>query len=144
MSLRGHATVGGLLQRNRVLPCNGPSAGLFIHDTLDKSELIVPDIDTFELMLAANGCAGTYEDGPKERGHPPKRSKDSKVGFASTIPAALGPPTEPTRSSSALPTAWDTRIRRQLQSPPSRRSSRGRKANVPLPELAGRKPARVR
>jgi hypothetical protein len=65
-AVRGHAGVSGSLPPNQPQPCNGPSAGLWIHDAGDPSNLIATNITSLELALATNGCTGNYLDGPKE------------------------------------------------------------------------------
>lgn len=65
-SIRGHANVTGSLPPNQPTPCNGPSGGFWIHDALDKSNLIATNIAALNLMLKTNGCEGNYEDGPKQ------------------------------------------------------------------------------
>jgi hypothetical protein len=65
-AIRGHVNVTGSLPPNQPVPCNGPSAGLWIHDSLDKSNLIATNIAALELNLTTNGCTGNYKDGPKE------------------------------------------------------------------------------
>lgn len=65
-AIRGHVNVTGSLPPNQPVPCGGPSAGLWIHDSLDKSNLIGTNIAALELSLETHGCEGSYEDGPKE------------------------------------------------------------------------------
>jgi len=64
-SIRGHVNVTGSLPGNQPEPCNGISAGLWIHDVLDKSNLIATNIAALDLSLQTNGCMGNYKDGPK-------------------------------------------------------------------------------
>lgn len=64
--VRGRAVVSGQLPVNQPLACNGPGAGLWIHDVNDHSDLLQGDINALELALASNGCTGTFQDGPKE------------------------------------------------------------------------------
>ena len=55
----------GSLPPNQPKACNGPSAGLWIHDTLDKSNLLETNVAALNLALKTNGCEGDYENGPK-------------------------------------------------------------------------------
>jgi hypothetical protein len=64
-AIRGHLGVTGSLPPNQPQPCNGPSAGLWIHDAADASNLIATNIASLELSLKTNGCVGNYVDGPK-------------------------------------------------------------------------------
>jgi hypothetical protein len=64
--IRGHAAVTGSMPPNEPVPCNGPSAGLWFHDSLDHSSLLQTNISALELALKTNGCEGNYIDGPKE------------------------------------------------------------------------------
>lgn len=65
-AMRGRANVTGSLPPNQPQPCNGPGAGIWIHDATDPSNLIATNIKALELALATNGCTGSYMDGPKE------------------------------------------------------------------------------
>jgi poly(3-hydroxybutyrate) depolymerase len=65
-SIRGHANVTGSLPDNQPKPCNGPSAGFWLHDALDGSNLIATNIAALNLSLQTNGCTGNYKDGPKQ------------------------------------------------------------------------------
>jgi Putative esterase len=65
-AVRGHANVTGSLPPNQPQPCNGPSAGFWLHDALDKSNLIETNIKALELSLKTNGCTGNYKEGPKK------------------------------------------------------------------------------
>ena len=65
-AVRGHANVTGSLPPNQPVPCNGPSAGFWLHDALDKSNLIETNIKALELSLKTNGCTGNYKEGPKQ------------------------------------------------------------------------------
>lgn len=65
-AIRGHAGVAGSLPQAQPLPCNGPSAGFFLHDALDMSNRIATDVAALELQLKTNGCTGSYADGPSE------------------------------------------------------------------------------
>jgi hypothetical protein len=65
-AIRGHANVTGSLPPNQPVPCNGPSAGFWLHDAGDKSNLIATNIAALELQLKTNGCTGDYENGPKQ------------------------------------------------------------------------------
>jgi poly(3-hydroxybutyrate) depolymerase len=65
-AIRGHANVTGSLPPNQPVPCNGPSAGFWLHDALDKSNLIETNIKALELQLKTNGCTGNYKEGPKQ------------------------------------------------------------------------------
>jgi hypothetical protein len=65
-AIRGHANVTGSLPPNQPTPCNGPSAGFWLHDALDKSNLIETNIKGLELSLETNGCTGNYKEGPKK------------------------------------------------------------------------------
>ncbi|HVY27547.1 MAG TPA: hypothetical protein VHB79_13405 [Polyangiaceae bacterium] len=69
-AMRGHVGVTGSLPPNQPQPCNGPSAGLWIHDATDPSNLIATNIKSLELSLATNGCTGNYMDGPKQPWQP--------------------------------------------------------------------------
>lgn len=69
-SIRGHVNVTGSLPANQPKPCNGLSAGLWIHDELDKSNLIGTNIAALNLSLQTNGCKGDYENGPKKTWQP--------------------------------------------------------------------------
>jgi poly(3-hydroxybutyrate) depolymerase len=66
-AMRGHAAVAGWREPNQPVPCNGPAAGIWIHDIDDLSQGLY-DSNTSALMLGmqANGCTGFYDDGPKE------------------------------------------------------------------------------
>lgn len=66
-AVRGHAVVAGWREANQPVPCNGPGAGIWIHDVGDMSQGMY-DSNTSALMLAmqANGCSGGYDDGPKQ------------------------------------------------------------------------------
>lgn len=64
--VRGGARMTGSLPPNQPLQCNGPSAGIWIHDALDKSNLLATNIAALNLALKTNGCQGDYENGPKE------------------------------------------------------------------------------
>jgi len=64
-AIRGALGVTGFLPRNQPKPCNGPAAHLWIHDLLDKSNLLNTEIDALDLALKTNGCTGSYADGPK-------------------------------------------------------------------------------
>lgn len=64
--VRGGARMSGSLPPNQPVPCNGPSAGIWLHDALDKSNLLATNIAALNLALQTNGCQGNYEDGPKE------------------------------------------------------------------------------
>jgi hypothetical protein len=66
VAVRGHAGISGRLPANQPLACNGPSAGLWVHDTLDNSNLIDGSIAALNLALQSNGCTGSYADGPKQ------------------------------------------------------------------------------
>ncbi len=46
-------------------PCNGLSAGLWIHDELDKSTPISVDIEALNKALITNGCAGHLRGRPE-------------------------------------------------------------------------------
>lgn len=65
-AIRGHVNVTGSLPENQPTPCNGPSAGLWIHDSLDMSNRIATNIAALQLSLVTNGCTGSYADGPSE------------------------------------------------------------------------------
>jgi len=65
-AIRGHANVTGSLPPNPPVPCNGPSAGFWLHDAGDKSNLIETNIAALNLNLKTNGCTGDYESGPKQ------------------------------------------------------------------------------
>jgi hypothetical protein len=65
-AIRGHVNVTGSLPPNQPKPCNGPGAGLWIHDSLDTSNRIATNIAALNLSLESNGCTGNYADGPKE------------------------------------------------------------------------------
>ena len=65
-AIRGHLGVAGALPPNQPVPCNGPAAGLWIHDAQDKSNLIATQITALNLALQTNGCTGNYVDGPKQ------------------------------------------------------------------------------
>jgi poly(3-hydroxybutyrate) depolymerase len=65
-AIRGHASVTGSLPPNQPVPCNGPSAGFWLHDAGDKSNLIETNIAALNLQLKTNGCQGDYQNGPKK------------------------------------------------------------------------------
>ncbi len=65
-AMRGHASVTGSLPPNQPMPCGGPSAGFWLHDAGDKSNLIETNIAALNLALKTNGCTGDYESGPKQ------------------------------------------------------------------------------
>jgi poly(3-hydroxybutyrate) depolymerase len=65
-AVRGHANVTGSKPDNQPVPCNGPSAGFWLHDALDGSNLIATNIAALNLSLQTNGCTGNYKDGPKQ------------------------------------------------------------------------------
>jgi hypothetical protein len=65
-AIRGRAVVSGQLPPNQPQPCNGPGAGLWIHDLLDASNRVVNNVAALELALKTNGCEGNYADGPKQ------------------------------------------------------------------------------
>ena len=65
-AVRGHANVTGSLPPNQPTACNGPSAGFWLHDALDKSNLIETNIKALDLSLKTNGCTGNYKEGPKK------------------------------------------------------------------------------
>jgi poly(3-hydroxybutyrate) depolymerase len=79
-AVRGHAAVTGSMPPNEPLPCNGPAAGLWFHDSLDKSSLIQTNISALELALKTNGCVGNYADGPKEPWAPGENIPDLQGG----------------------------------------------------------------
>lgn len=64
-AVRGGVRMTGSLPPNQPRACNGPSAGLWIHDTLDKSNLLETNVAALNLALKTNGCEGDYENGPK-------------------------------------------------------------------------------
>jgi poly(3-hydroxybutyrate) depolymerase len=64
--VRGGARMTGSLPPNQPTPCNGPSAGIWIHDALDRTNLLATNIAALNLALQTNGCEGSYEEGPKE------------------------------------------------------------------------------
>ena len=64
-AVRGGVRMTGSLPPNQPKACNGPSAGLWIHDTLDKSNLLETNVAALNLALKTNGCEGDYENGPK-------------------------------------------------------------------------------
>src|SRR4029079_8900039 len=55
--LRGHAGVAGTLPATLPI-CNGPVAGLWIHDTGDTAAPIQGDLNARDRVLMTNGCAG--------------------------------------------------------------------------------------
>lgn len=69
--VRGHAQVSGQVPENQPLACNGPSAGLWMHDVQDHSTPLAGDIAALNLALKTNGCTGNYADGPREPWTPP-------------------------------------------------------------------------
>jgi poly(3-hydroxybutyrate) depolymerase len=80
-SIRGHVNVTGSLPTNQPQPCNGKSAGLWIHDVLDKSNLIATNIAALNLSLQTNGCTGNYEAGPKQPWAPAENIAGLKGGI---------------------------------------------------------------
>jgi hypothetical protein len=64
-AVRGGVRMTGSLPPNQPKACNGSSAGLWIHDTLDKSNLLETNVAALNLALKTNGCEGDYENGPK-------------------------------------------------------------------------------
>ena len=55
-AIRAHATaVSGALPPNQPQPCNGPSAGFWIHGSLEVGNLIAANIAALNLSLASNG-----------------------------------------------------------------------------------------
>jgi poly(3-hydroxybutyrate) depolymerase len=64
-AMRGALGVNGFLPPNQPVPCNGPAARLWIHDSLDKSNLIQTEAAALDLALQTNGCTGNHADGPK-------------------------------------------------------------------------------
>jgi poly(3-hydroxybutyrate) depolymerase len=79
-AVRGHAAVTGSLPPNQPA-CNGPSAGFWLHDAGDKSNLIATNIAAINLNLQTNGCQGDYENGPKQ----PWLPADEIAGLSSDI-----------------------------------------------------------
>lgn len=65
-SVRGRVVLDGGLATEQPLPCNGPSAGLWLHGINDVPRPIENDIAALELALTTNGCTGNYVAGPKE------------------------------------------------------------------------------
>ena len=65
-AVRGGARMTGELPANQPLPCNGPSAGIWVHDSGDKSNPLSANIAALNLALQTNGCKGNYADGPKQ------------------------------------------------------------------------------
>jgi len=80
-AVRGHVNVTGSLPTNQPVPCNGPSAGLWIHDVLDKSNLIATNIAALNLSLKTNGCTGDYMAGPKQPWAPAENIDGLKGGI---------------------------------------------------------------
>lgn len=60
-ALRGHVAVGGYRQVNIPMPCNGPSAGLWIHDTEDVVNTYDRSTAALYVSLVSNGCEATNE-----------------------------------------------------------------------------------
>jgi hypothetical protein len=65
-AVRGHGSVEGSLPPNQPVPCNGPSAGFWLHDSSNVSNLLATEIAALNLSLRTNGCTGNYADGPKK------------------------------------------------------------------------------
>jgi len=80
-SIRGRAAVTGSLPTNQPVPCNGMSAGIWIHDVLDKSNLIQTNINALNLSLKTNGCEGNYASGPKRPWAPAENIPGLKGGI---------------------------------------------------------------
>ncbi len=64
-AVRAHVTVAGSFRPNIPTPCNGPAAGLWIHDELDKSSPMATDLAGLDTALQTNGCQGDAH-GPKQ------------------------------------------------------------------------------
>ena len=79
-SVRGGARMTGSLPPNQPVPCNGPSAGIWIHDVLDNSNKIATNIAALNLTLATNGCTGDYQNGPKRPWAPAENIEGLKGG----------------------------------------------------------------
>jgi poly(3-hydroxybutyrate) depolymerase len=80
-AIRGHANVTGSLPPNQPQPCNGPSAGFWIHDALDTSNKIATNIAALNLSLKTNGCQGDYAAGPKKPWAPAENIAGLKGGI---------------------------------------------------------------
>ncbi len=80
-AIRGTANVASLLPNNQPVPCNGPAAHLYVHDALDPSQVNNSPVPALNLALQTNGCAGNYEDGPKQ----PWAPAEQIPGFAGGI-----------------------------------------------------------
>jgi hypothetical protein len=65
-AVRGQAAVTGSLPPNQPTPCNGPSAGFWLHDAGDTGNRIATNIAAINLKLQTHGCTGNYENGPKQ------------------------------------------------------------------------------
>lgn len=64
-AIRGTLGVSGFMPPNVPVPCNGPAAHLWIHDSTDKSNLLESNVQALDLALKTNGCTGDYANGPK-------------------------------------------------------------------------------
>jgi hypothetical protein len=66
-AIRGHAAVGGWREANQPLPCNGPGAGLWIHEADDNTQgMYGTKTGALVLALSTDACSGSYDDGPKQ------------------------------------------------------------------------------
>jgi poly(3-hydroxybutyrate) depolymerase len=79
-AVRGRALVTGGLPPNQPTPCNGPGAGLWFSDPADQASPIRNNIAALNLALQTNGCAGNYEDGPKEPWAPAEKIRGLQGG----------------------------------------------------------------
>ncbi|HXK17291.1 MAG TPA: hypothetical protein VNG33_05805, partial [Polyangiaceae bacterium] len=89
-AIRGHLGTAGTLPLNQPLPCNGPAAGFWLHDSLDKSILIETGIAALNQSLKSNGCVGNYQDGPKQ----PWAPGEQIPGLAGACQAYTGCPAD--------------------------------------------------
>ncbi|HXK17509.1 MAG TPA: hypothetical protein VNG33_06895 [Polyangiaceae bacterium] len=68
-AIRGHAVEGGWREANQPLPCNGPSAGIWIQekDDLESGMYGGSNPSALQLGLSSNGCNGDFDNGPKQQ-----------------------------------------------------------------------------
>jgi hypothetical protein len=66
--IRGYAVMAGWHEANQPLPCGGPAAAIWIHETgdLESGDYGGSNPASLQLALATNGCSGNYDDGPKQ------------------------------------------------------------------------------
>jgi hypothetical protein len=79
-AVRGGARMTGSLPPNQPLACNGPSAGIWVHDVLDPNNKLATNIAALNLALKTNGCTGDYAAGPKRPWAPAEDIEGLKGG----------------------------------------------------------------